>query len=160
MKQIKQIWLDWLGDEKGKEKSKSASYEGVMRGRTRRETTQIISQIQAGTVDSISERIFGAWVLDEPLDEWDSYVSDPITKKVSPLGWWSDSTRQEKWPQLSVFAIAALSFPPMSDEAERVFSGVRRTISWERSRLEPEIIEGLECFYHFLNQSSLRPKKK
>jgi hypothetical protein len=41
-------------------------------------------------------------------------------------------------------AIDILSIPPMSDEAERVFSGVRRSISWDRARLGSSITELLE----------------
>ena len=42
-------------------------------------------------------------------------------------------------------AIDILSIPPMSDEPERVFSGGRRTIQWDRGQLEPETIEWREC---------------
>jgi len=42
-------------------------------------------------------------------------------------------------------AIDILSIPAMSDEPERVFSGARRTISWDRSRLGAEVIEQVEC---------------
>ena len=37
----------------------------------------------------------------------------------------------------------------MSDEAERVFSGARRTISWDRSQLSPKTIEAVECLKHW-----------
>jgi hypothetical protein len=33
----------------------------------------------------------------------------------------------------------------MSAEAERVFSGARRTISWERTRLSSHTVERTEC---------------
>ena len=46
-------------------------------------------------------------------------------------------------------AIDILSIPAMSDEPERVFSGARRTISWERARLGAETIEKLECLKHW-----------
>ena len=42
-------------------------------------------------------------------------------------------------------AIDILSIPAMSDEPERVFSGARRTVSWERAQLSAENIERLEC---------------
>ena len=42
-------------------------------------------------------------------------------------------------------AIDILSIPAMSDEPERVFSGARRTISWDRAQLSAENIEKLEC---------------
>ena len=38
----------------------------------------------------------------------------------------------------------------MSAEAERVFSGARRTISWERASLSARTIERLECLKHWL----------
>jgi hypothetical protein len=42
-------------------------------------------------------------------------------------------------------AIDILSVPAMSDEPERVFSGARRTISWERAQLSAVNIERVEC---------------
>ena len=42
-------------------------------------------------------------------------------------------------------AIDILSIPAISDESERVFSGARRTISWERAQLSAENIERVEC---------------
>jgi hypothetical protein len=41
-------------------------------------------------------------------------------------------------------AMHIFSITPMSDEAERVFSGVRRTISWDRARLGAWIVEMTE----------------
>ena len=38
-------------------------------------------------------------------------------------------------------AIDILSIVPMSNEPERVFSGARRTVSWDRGQLEAETIE-------------------
>jgi hypothetical protein len=38
-----------------------------------------------------------------------------------------------------------LSIPPMSAEPERIFSGARRTITWQCMRLGPVNIERLEC---------------
>ena len=50
-----------------------------------------------------------------------------------------------KLQQLSYMAIDILSIPAMSDEPERVFSGARRTISWDRAQLSAETIERVEC---------------
>jgi hypothetical protein len=33
----------------------------------------------------------------------------------------------------------------MSDKLERVFSGSRRRILWDRTRTTPQILEALEC---------------
>jgi hypothetical protein len=46
-------------------------------------------------------------------------------------------------------AIDILSIPPMSDEPERVFSGGRRTVSWDRAQLEVETIEMRECLKYW-----------
>ena len=46
-------------------------------------------------------------------------------------------------------AIDILSIPAMSDEPERIFSGARCMISWERAQLEAETIEKLECLKHW-----------
>jgi hypothetical protein len=45
-------------------------------------------------------------------------------------------------------AIDILSIPPISDELERVFSGGRRTVSWDRAQMEAETIEMRECLKH------------
>jgi len=42
-------------------------------------------------------------------------------------------------------AIDILLILVMSDEPERVFSGARRTISWERAQLSAKNIERVEC---------------
>lgn len=68
---------------------------------------------------------------------------------MSPLQWWSQVSQQTRWPRLSYMAIDILSIPAMSDEPERVFSGARRTISWERTKLGAENIERVECLKHW-----------
>jgi hypothetical protein len=46
-------------------------------------------------------------------------------------------------------AIDIFSIVPMSDKLERVFSGARRTVSWDRGQLEAEIIEMQECLKYW-----------
>ena len=46
-------------------------------------------------------------------------------------------------------AIDILSILAMSDEPERVFSGARRTLTWERAQLDPKSIEMTECLKHW-----------
>ena len=43
----------------------------------------------------------------------------------------------------------------MSDEAERVFSGARRMISWERASLSAEMVEITECMAHWIKHKHL-----
>jgi hAT family C-terminal dimerisation region len=45
-------------------------------------------------------------------------------------------------------AMDILSIPAMSDEPERVFSGARCMVSWERSQIEPKTLEIVECLKH------------
>jgi hypothetical protein len=65
------------------------------------------------------------------------------------VDWWCQETQRRRWPRLSLMAIDILCMPAMSDEPERVFSGARRTISWERSQLGAEVIEKIECLKHW-----------
>ena len=69
--------------------------------------------------------------------------------KRGALAWWYQDTQRQRWPRLSLMAIDILSIPPMSDEPERVFSGARRTVSWDRGQMEPETIEIRECLKHW-----------
>jgi len=59
------------------------------------------------------------------------------------LEWWY--LQRHRGPTLSQFAIEILSIPAMSDDIERVFSGARRTISWERAKLGINRVEAVEC---------------
>ena len=43
----------------------------------------------------------------------------------------------------------------MSDKPEQVFSGARRTISWEWMSLEADTIEAIECLKHWKRSSIL-----
>ena len=83
---------------------------------------------------------------DEITDEWTLFqVSRAIKIECSPLSWWLQPEQQKNWPCLASMAIDVLSIPSMSDEPERVFSGGRRTISWERMRLGEQTIQAAEC---------------
>ena len=75
-----------------------------------------------------------------PQDEMEDYLSANLDFEVQKmeregfrisyiLEWWY--LQRHRWPTLSQFAIEILSIPAMSDDVERVFSGARRTISWE-----------------------------
>jgi hypothetical protein len=53
-------------------------------------------------------------------------------------------------------AIDVLSVPPMSDAPERVFSGARRLISWDRARLSVENVEKLECLNNWVQNNHVQ----
>jgi hypothetical protein len=63
----------------------------------------------------------------------------------SALTWWLQESQQTSFPSLSKLALNIFSIPPMSTEPERVFSGARRTISWDRTRLGSQMVEYSEC---------------
>lgn len=89
-------------------------------------------------------------------DEFEDYSTGAPCDigKMSALEWWCQEQQKKRWPRLSYMAIEILSIPAMSDEPERVFSGARRTISWERTKLGVENIERGECLKHW-KQSKL-----
>ncbi|KAF6528364.1 hypothetical protein HZS61_008666 [Fusarium oxysporum f. sp. conglutinans] len=80
------------------------------------------------------------------LDEYDAFTTQPpIVIDCSPLSWWLREEQQQTYPRLSRMAVDILSIPAMSAEPERVFSGARRTISWDRCQLGSRTIERGEC---------------
>ena len=72
---------------------------------------------------------------------------DPGTKGA--LAWWYQDTQRQRWPRLSLMAIDILSIPAMSDEPERVFSGARRTVSWDKGQMMPETMKWWECLKYW-----------
>ena len=79
-------------------------------------------------------------------DEYEDYNTEiPHEISTTALTWWCQDRQRKRWPRLSYMAIDILSVPAMSDEPERVFSGARRTISWERAQLSAVNIERVEC---------------
>ena len=65
------------------------------------------------------------------------------------LQWWSQDQQRKRWPRLSLMAFNILLIPAISDEPKRVFSGARRTISWERISLGADTVEATECLKHW-----------
>jgi hypothetical protein len=93
-------------------------------------------------------------------DEYEDYCTEaPYEVQSSPLQWWSEIPQRKRWPRLSSFAINILSIPAMSDEPERVFSGGRRTISWERMKLGVSSIEHTECMKSWYRSGILKEEK-
>jgi hypothetical protein len=63
------------------------------------------------------------------------------TRKLTYVSTWSTCTLQ-----LLYIAIDILSIPAISDKPERVFSGARRTVSWDRGKIEAETLEESRMF--------------
>jgi hypothetical protein len=81
-------------------------------------------------------------------DDFEAFINAKPTKLAegtSPLAWWSSTEQRKAYPELSKLAIDNLSAFAMSAASEVVFSGARRTISWERARLGGEVVEHSEC---------------
>lgn len=82
----------------------------------------------------------------DDFDEYKSFINQtPNMIDCSPLAWWLREEQQQRYPRLSKMAIDILSIPAMSAEPERVFSGARRTIAWDRCQLGGRTIERGEC---------------
>jgi hAT family C-terminal dimerisation region len=81
----------------------------------------------------------------QPKDEFETYISRPplaTNANFNPIKWWANNAKS---PQMMNMAFDILSIPAMSSETERVFSGVKLTISASRNRLSEDIIEATEC---------------
>jgi hypothetical protein len=90
-------------------------------------------------------------------DSFLSFVEEPaISIDCSPLEWWCKETQRQQFPRLSRMAITLLSVPAESAEAERVFSGARRTCFWDRLSLRCERIEKIECVGSWLRQGLIK----
>ena len=87
-------------------------------------------------------------VLNAIEDEFDHFINASPTNLppgTTALDWWLNPSNRINYPSLYRMAIDILSIPPMSSEPERIFSGARRTITWQRMRLGPVNIERSEC---------------
>jgi hAT family C-terminal dimerisation region len=81
-------------------------------------------------------------------DEFDNYISEnPIMldSGTTAIRWWSQPIQRGRYPRLSQLAIEVLSIPGMSDKPERVFSGSRRRVPWDRTKTSAQMLEASEC---------------
>lgn len=80
-------------------------------------------------------------------DEFESYCNEAASYgiKIPALEWWLQDIQRKRWPQLSRWAIEILSIPSMSDKPERIFSGGRRTVTWDKTSMTAATLEQLEC---------------
>lgn len=81
-------------------------------------------------------------------DEFDNYIGEspiPLDGNTTSLQWWSLPPQCTRFPRLSRLAIEVLSIPGMSDKPERVFSGSRRRVPWDRTRITARMLEETEC---------------
>lgn len=81
-------------------------------------------------------------------DEFDTYINEspiPLDSHTTAISWWTQSLQRTRFPRLSLLAIEVLSIPGMSDKPERVFSGSRRRVPWDRTKTTSRILEASEC---------------
>jgi hypothetical protein len=91
-------------------------------------------------------------------DDFMTFVtSPPSTMGGTPLQWWCQAEQQARYPRFSRMTITILSIPAESAEAERAFSGARRTCSWERLRLKCVTTELIECIGNWLREGHILP---
>jgi hypothetical protein len=142
LNEIEQIWLDWK--EKQLEMSSYESYRAQV-DRLKKSTT---------TIDQMNANLFKFQrTKTRQKNEYQLFTFLSTMKAdedFASLFFWDDIVQKKSWSTLSQLAISVFSFSSMSDEAERIFSEARRTIFWERSRLQSDIIETTECAHHFL----------
>lgn len=84
--------------------------------------------------------------------------ADPIEIDCTPLAWWCRSEQLAMYPRLSRMAIDILSIPAESAEPERVFSGARRTASWDRLKMSCASLERVECIGNWLREGLIKPE--
>ncbi len=100
--------------------------------------------------DQITQKL-GKYTRPVSQDEFQDYCSrEPYDiGKISALEWWCQDLQRKRWPRLSYIAIDILSIPAISDEPERVFSGARRTVLWDRAQIDAKTLERVECLKHW-----------
>ncbi|KAG7408025.1 hypothetical protein Forpi1262_v018132 [Fusarium oxysporum f. sp. raphani] len=79
----------------------------------------------------------------EVKDEFDRFIygSQVGIGQQTALQWWLEPTQRENFPLLCRMAIDIFCIPPMSTEAERIFSGARRQVRWDRSSMSAKMLE-------------------
>ena len=135
LKKVKELW------ESYREKSSpliSSSYEIKAQDQDLDEFNRIAQDL-------------GKYARPASQDEWEDYSNgEPYDiRKISTLKWWCQDQQRKRWPRLLNIAMDILLIPAMSDEPERVFSGGRRTVSWERAQMGADNLEKVECLKHW-----------
>jgi len=148
---IKRNWeLDWVKNLEPKVKAfwREHYKDKVL---VNQEEPEVDNDDETAMEDSFSRWNREQESLSVPKDEYASFISSGCCAVVGPAyKWWMQPEVQKTYPNLSRMAIDLLSIPSMSAEPERVFSGARRTISWERMRLGSKTIEHNECLKSFV----------
>ena len=110
------------------------------------------------TFDLLEARMEEQYLRPQSQDEFDNYLSEVSygLKIQDPIKWWLHKDQVRRWPQLSHFAVNILCIPAMSDKAEVVFSGGRRTVGWERVQLGVDMLEIIESMKDWIRSGILK----
>ncbi|KAG8673970.1 hypothetical protein FPOAC1_007289 [Fusarium poae] len=84
------------------------------------------------------------------LDRWRQKGSQVGIGQQTALQWWLEPTQRENFP-LYRMAIDIFCIPSMSTEAERIFSGAKRQVRWDRSRMSAKMVEACECIKSWIS---------
>ena len=90
-------------------------------------------------------------------DEFETFIEGGYCSASNAIAWWLEDNQQCTYPRLSKMAIDVLSAQGMSAESERVFSMVRRTISWDRTSLKASTVEQMELQKSWIKQDIVEP---
>jgi hypothetical protein len=99
--------------------------------------------------DAIDCYIDPAGVTDNEEDEYKSWKrSEPFAKRGSdsanyPIKYWAGL--QDRYPNLSKFAIDMLSIPGSSCECERMFSELGDLLEPRRRNISPQLLAAIQC---------------
>jgi hAT family C-terminal dimerisation region len=120
-----------------------ASHETIKNNKPTLEFTEQLSAFHKARRRHIEEQ-----TRPQSQDEFDNYINEnpiPLDSHTTSLQWWNLPLQRTRFPRLSQLAIEVLSIPGMSDKPERIFSGSRRRVPWDRTRTSPQILEETEC---------------
>ena len=113
--------------------------------------TKVIEAKEEEYLDEIDKWQHETYHQGHTEDEFERFINgESHMVGCSAIEWWASPSQIHLYPCLHQMAFDVFSIPPMSAEVERVFSGARRTISWERTKLTAATIEEVECLKHWL----------
>jgi len=133
--------------------SERLSYDIAIHGKEQEKENEIKKPRRLNKFQELREKRKEEACRSEIKDEYMEYCTEPsYDPKVHALEWWLQDVQQKRFPRLSSLALEVLSIPAMSAEIERIFSGGRRTMRWDRARLSVQTLEWLECQKNWAKQ--------
>lgn len=113
-------------------------YEGLIPGPDDEDSDDEDEEAGAGTERSVRD------VAIEELDKFERVslsLTNPDGSYVNPLPWWKENSH--RFPLLAKLAQVYLAIPATSAPSERVWSRAARILTCKRSKLQPEVAQGM-----------------